>query len=63
MTSEAVCPEREHCLSLKGKPIGMYHCTHCGEMILAGLDPTDFCPRVECLDKNTTQEHDDAGEQ
>jgi predicted RNA-binding Zn-ribbon protein involved in translation (DUF1610 family) len=22
---------------LKGKPIGMFHCPQCGEMILAGL--------------------------
>lgn len=48
-----VCPERESCLALKGAPIGMYHCSHCGEMILAGQDPSVFCPRVECLDKDS----------
>jgi hypothetical protein len=51
-----VCPERDECLSLKGAPIGMYHCSHCGQMILAGQDPTDYCPAVECL--NPKQEQD-----
>ena len=41
------CPEKEYCLELKGAPIGMYHCGFCGEMILAGIDPTQFCPRVQ----------------
>ena len=40
------CPEREHCLSLKGAPIGMYHCNHCGQMLLAGMDPTGLCPEI-----------------
>lgn len=37
------CPERKECLELVGAPIGMYHCTHCGEMILAGVDPAPLC--------------------
>lgn len=50
---ESVCPEKDSCLSLKGKPIGMYHCSHCGEMIIAGQDPSVFCPRIECLDSSS----------
>ena len=41
------CPEAKECLSLKGKPIGMYHCSYCGEMIIAGTDPTPECPKVK----------------
>ena len=37
------CPHREECLSLKGAPIGMYHCPICGEMVLAGVDPSPLC--------------------
>lgn len=39
----SACPEREACLSLLGAPIGMYHCGHCGDMVLAGMDPTPYC--------------------
>lgn len=42
----AECPERDECLARAGAPIGMYHCTHCGTMLLAGVDPTPMCPRV-----------------
>ena len=45
------CPKKEECLSLKGKSIGMYHCERCGEMILAGVDPTPYCPLVRKEDK------------
>lgn len=40
------CPEKEECIGLKGMPMGMYHCGHCGEMILAGEDPSPYCPLI-----------------
>ena len=46
MSNPKECPEKKECLSLKGKPIGMYHCSHCGEMLLAGEDSTKYCPLV-----------------
>ena len=27
---------------LKGKPIGMFHCPECGEMVLAGIEHLDY---------------------
>lgn len=29
-------------LSLLGKPIGMYHCPECGEMVVAGEEHPDY---------------------
>lgn len=28
--------------TLKGQPIGMFHCPECGEMVLAGQDHPDY---------------------
>lgn len=41
------CPEKDECMSLKGEAIGMYHCGWCNEMILAGEDPTAYCPLIK----------------
>ncbi|MHB1098914.1 MAG: hypothetical protein ACYCZR_05095 [Burkholderiales bacterium] len=27
---------------MAGKPIGMFHCPDCGEMVLAGVDHPDY---------------------
>lgn len=34
---------------LKGQPIGMYHCTDCGAMVMAGVPHPPVCKL--CLDK------------
>jgi len=34
---------------LKGKPIGMFHCPECGEMVVAGMDHPDYDdPALDC---------------
>lgn len=39
------CPE-----SLKGQPLGQYHCPDCGAMVMAGLPHPFLCKR--CLLRN-----------
>lgn len=44
----ANCEERPE--SLRGAPIGMYHCPDCGAMVVAGVPHGDMCQK--CLDRN-----------
>ena len=41
------CKEKPE--DLKGQPIGMYHCTDCGAMVLAGVKHPTVCK--QCADR------------
>jgi DNA-directed RNA polymerase subunit RPC12/RpoP len=43
----ANCAERPE--NLKGQPIGQYHCSDCGAMVVAGIAHPAMCRR--CLDR------------
>ena len=36
------CPWPFDPLLLHGAPIGMYHCPHCGSMVMAGMSHVDY---------------------
>lgn len=38
------CPWPWEPIQLKGQPLGMFHCSYCGEMVMAGMHHTDFGP-------------------
>lgn len=43
----ANCKEKPELL--KGVPMGMYHCSDCGAMLIAGIEHFDLCK--QCLDR------------
>jgi|GEM_PF-6934111 hypothetical protein len=43
----ANCKEKPE--SLRGQPIGQYHCPDCGAMVIAGMSHPDLCKR--CIDR------------
>lgn len=43
------CPWPWEPQQLKGQPLGMYHCSYCGGMVVAGIPHTDY----------TDQHHED----
>lgn len=36
------CPWPWEPIQLKGRPIGQYHCSYCGEMVIAGTHHPDY---------------------
>lgn len=47
------CPEKERCLKLGSERIGLYNCSHCKEMIIAGIDPSDLCLMIDRKNKES----------
>ena len=37
-----VCMDPWYTIKMSGKPIGMFHCPYCGEMVLAGIVHPDY---------------------